>query len=355
MKIRKISLLLAVIILIGEVFIVSKAFCANTMATDSYSFTIVPDTTAPSAVTNLSITQALQNSITVAWTATGDDGSTGTASSYDIRYSTASINASNWASAAQVSGEPTPQLAGTTQSMTVSSLSAELAYYFAIKASDEAANISSLSNVVTTTTPDQTAPASVSNLAISSKTYDSVVLSWSAPGDDGSSGTASNYDIRYSTASINASNWASGTQVSGEPVPQVAGTVQTTTVSGLTASTTYFFAIKTTDNAANISDISNVPTGTTNAVPDTTPPYTTGHIPVKDASGISTDTNIIVHVKDDGAGVNVSSIVMTVNGQVVSPAITGTAADYLLSYNPANDFQAGQQIFVTIQASDLAP
>jgi len=62
-----------------------------------------------------------------------------------------------------------------------------------------------------------------------------------------------------------------------------------------------------------------------------------------------------VHVKDDGDGVDSSTIQMVVNGVNVSPSITGTPADYTLTYDPSADFTNGQNVFVTIQASDLAP
>lgn len=113
---------------------------------------------------------------------------------------------------------------------------------------------------------DSTAPAAVSNLATSNPTGSSVTLTWTAPGDDGSTGTASSYDVRYSASAITEANWASATQATGEPVPAAAGTNQSMTVSGLSPSTTYYFAMKTTDDASNVSALSNVPTGGTNDV-----------------------------------------------------------------------------------------
>ncbi len=88
---------------------------------------------------------------------------------------------------------------------------------------------------------------------------------------------------------------------------------------------------------------------------DSTPPYTLGHLPLKDAVEVRVDTNIIVHIKDDGLGVDINSIEMTVNGQIVSPVISGTSSEYILTYDPSADFAIGQQVFVTIKASDLAP
>ena len=83
-------------------------------------------------------------------------------------------------------------------------------------------------------------------------------LTWTAPGDDGNIGTAAEYDIRYSTSPINESNWAQATPANGEPNPKAAGTTQWFTVTGLQASTLYYMAIKTRDEAYNWSSLSNV-------------------------------------------------------------------------------------------------
>jgi fibronectin type III domain protein len=113
---------------------------------------------------------------------------------------------------------------------------------------------------------DITAPAAVSDLATSTPTTTSLDLAWTAPGDDGSTGTATTYDIRYSTSTINDGNWAAATAVTGEPTPSVAGTSESMTVSGLTAGTTYYFAVKTSDEVPNESSLSNVASGTTSSL-----------------------------------------------------------------------------------------
>ncbi len=106
---------------------------------------------------------------------------------------------------------------------------------------------------------DGTPPAAVTNLVASDATISSIKLSWTAPGDDGTTGTAASYDIRYSTSAITDANWSSATQVSGEPTPLAAGSAQSTTVSGLSTNTLYYFAMKTSDEVPNISALSNVP------------------------------------------------------------------------------------------------
>ena len=115
---------------------------------------------------------------------------------------------------------------------------------------------------------DVVAPDDVTDLATGTVTSSSVVLSWTAPGDDASTGTATTYDVRYSTSPIiTGGDWDAAAPASGEPSPQIAGSSESFTVTGLPSnSTTYYFALKTSDEASNESAISNLPSGTTGDV-----------------------------------------------------------------------------------------
>lgn len=414
-----------------------------------FNILLAGDQVAPAAITDLATSAATSTTIDLDWTAPGDDGALGTATTYDIRYATTTITEGNWASATQVVGEPTPSIAGTAETMTVSGLDTNTTYYFAMKTSDEVPNESDLSNVATGTTagvtptnifvetfpnadgawngssdtsqdmanwyviqgsgdtndvqvsnedvgsspsggnhltfedcdqgfqtpeaydmayaeidlssytsvtieyywqsddvdaneglrvaystnttngvdgtwtqidefidptddvwtqeqfslpdvdatssfvlrfssrstatgehiyiddirltgiytPDVTAPDNITDLAASNPDDDSIELSWTAPGDDGSTGTATTYDIRYSTSTITTGNWASATPVVGEPTPSSAGSSESMIVSGLDPSTTYYFAMKTSDEVPNESGLSNVASETTTAPP----------------------------------------------------------------------------------------
>ncbi|MEM7816203.1 MAG: fibronectin type III domain-containing protein [Candidatus Aenigmatarchaeota archaeon] len=106
---------------------------------------------------------------------------------------------------------------------------------------------------------DAIPPATITNLDVFNVKQTSVDLKWIAPGDDGNSGTASYYDIRYSKSNITQSNWGSASQVSNEPSPLPAGTEQSITVTGLSPYTGYYFAIMAFDDSGNPSEISNVP------------------------------------------------------------------------------------------------
>lgn len=208
------------------------------------------------------------SSVVLLWTAPGDDGTVGRASSYDIRYRTTTISGTDttswWNAATQATGEPVPGTSGVTDSMRVRGLTPLTTFYFLIRAADEVPNWSGFSNLATkTTSGDVTAPATVADLNVTNTTGNAITVRWTAPGDDGATGTASSYDVRYSTSTITTANWGSASQATGEPAPAVAGTQQTFTVTGLNGSQTYYVAIRTTDDRGNVSVISNVVNATT--------------------------------------------------------------------------------------------
>ncbi len=110
---------------------------------------------------------------------------------------------------------------------------------------------------------DDTPPAAVVDLTASSPTGSSLLLSWTAPGDDGNVAEAKNYDIRFATVAITESNWEQATIVANPPDPTVGGQPESYTVTGLAPLTTYYFALKTADEVPNWSALSNVATART--------------------------------------------------------------------------------------------
>jgi len=108
---------------------------------------------------------------------------------------------------------------------------------------------------------DVTAPGAVTDLTLNSGRH-TIVANWTAPGDDGTCGTAASYDLRISTSAINAGNFSSATHVTTS-VPQPAGSAECVVASGLSVCTTYYLALKTTDAASNTSSLSNLPSVTT--------------------------------------------------------------------------------------------
>jgi hypothetical protein len=108
------------------------------------------DSTPPTAVTDLRVATVTERTVTLAWTAPGDDGDEGTASAYDVRYDEVPVTAGSWASCTQAATEPDPAVAGTEQTLAIDT-GADGQFHFALKAADEVPNWSGLSNVVTAT------------------------------------------------------------------------------------------------------------------------------------------------------------------------------------------------------------
>jgi subtilisin family serine protease len=115
---------------------------------------------------------------------------------------------------------------------------------------------------------DAVAPGAVGNLAVQSTSSSSARLAWNASGDDGATGTARSYDLRYSTSVINAGNFAAATRVAAMPKPRLAGTLESVEVTGLSFTTTYYFALVSEDEAGNRSLLSGGGSGTTLGAPD---------------------------------------------------------------------------------------
>jgi hypothetical protein len=87
-----------------------------------------------------------------------------------------------------------------------------------------------------------------------------LTLRWTATGDDGLIGTASQYDLRYAFVPLTAQNFTSAIVVTGLPVPRPAGTSESFTVRGLPDGVLMYFGLRARDDAGNWSAISNVVT-----------------------------------------------------------------------------------------------
>ncbi|MCB4755423.1 MAG: carboxypeptidase regulatory-like domain-containing protein [Elusimicrobia bacterium] len=113
------------------------------------------DYTPPSMITDLMAqTGATAGSVRLSWTAPGDDGAGGTASGYIIKYRPGMpiTTEADWMAAYDIASPPVnlmppvPLVAGSYQSINLFNLSPGVAYYFAVRARDEAYNRGPISN-----------------------------------------------------------------------------------------------------------------------------------------------------------------------------------------------------------------
>ncbi len=120
-------------------------------------------------------------------------------------------------------------------------------------------------------TLDIVQPAQVLDLAVEQVSDNSMTLSWTSVGDDGSTnGPASSYQMRYSTQPLTEENrlqwWAAATPVQNLPAPADPGTLQNVTITGLDIEQQYFFVLQVGDDVGNLSELSQVASGSTTPV-----------------------------------------------------------------------------------------
>lgn len=121
--------------------------------------------------------------------------------------------------------------------------------------------INAASALTLTNAADSAAPSPVSDLAFvaeSTKAY----LTWTASGDDGTSGQALYYDLRYSSSPISDANFDSATPYYEIFLPLTAGSQEKLLLKDLDRSQTYYFALKVYDKKDQGSTISNAVSGT---------------------------------------------------------------------------------------------
>ncbi|MBN2406411.1 MAG: gliding motility-associated C-terminal domain-containing protein [Elusimicrobia bacterium] len=239
------------------------------------------DVTVPGTITDLAATVSVAvgtGNIKLDWSAPGDDQYSGTASTYTIRFATfniTSVSAFNKGDAPP--SEPSaPAVSGTDETFTITGLDDDTVYYVAIRTCDELRNWSNLSNVPSAKTLDVQAPSAIDDLSgLPGTDEGTITLSWTAPGDNGTSGTASYYVIKATTTSpfvwgsITSSDNIWGNISVGGPY----GTPETYILTGLTNGATYYIEIHSFDERPNEQTLCN--TATSFAQIDSIAPATT--------------------------------------------------------------------------------
>lgn len=107
----------------------------------------VPDTTPPATAADLRADSWGPDYVVLKWTAPGNDGNVGQASTYDVRYtSTGPLTTANFANATSIPMTP-PLPAGSQETLNVTNLTPGTEYWFALRTADAVPNWSPLSDV----------------------------------------------------------------------------------------------------------------------------------------------------------------------------------------------------------------
>lgn len=111
-----------------------------------------PDTTAPGTILDLAVSRTTLESVTLSWSAPGDDDGAGRAARYLVRYWTAPANTFGWDTATPVAETaiPAPTAPGTRQECTIGGLTAFRLVYCVVRTLDDAGNLAPLSNRIAT-------------------------------------------------------------------------------------------------------------------------------------------------------------------------------------------------------------
>jgi chitodextrinase len=247
-----------------------SSYSATSTATSS------KDTTPPSAPTNLKSTAASSTQINLAWIASTDDVGV-------IGYKVERCQGAGCSNFGQIA---TP----TATTFKDSSLAASTSYSYRLRATDAAGNLSAYSSTATTSTPaapDTTPPTAPTNLAATAASSSQINLSWTASTDNvGITG----YKVERCQGA-GCSNFA-----------QIAAPASTTfSDTGLTASTSYSYRVRSTDAAGNLSSYSGTATASTPTAPDTTPPTAPTNLAVTATS--TTQINLSWTASTDNVGV----------------------------------------------------
>jgi len=134
-------------------------------------------------------------------------------------------------------------------------------YYYIMMSKDISNNESPYSAEVKCIPYDNIQPSAVTDLTAypGSIIEGEIKLIWTAPGDEGTIGTATGYILRMSQLEISAENWSSADNIGNIPAPSLSATKEQLTLTGLIPGTVYYYALMVYDEQENISEISNSP------------------------------------------------------------------------------------------------
>ncbi len=83
-------------------------------------------------------------------------------------------------------------------------------------------------------------------------------------------------------------------------------------------------------------------------------PYIVNESPDREEEDVLVNTNISFGIREAGVGVDISTLELYINNQLVTPITTTTASGYDVSYNPPRDFYYGQTVEISVRVQDTS-
>ncbi|MCZ6690952.1 MAG: hypothetical protein O7H41_15285 [Planctomycetota bacterium] len=197
----------------------------------THTITIIPDTTAPDPIGDLAATfSGALDTITLTWTASGDDMSTGTASGYILKFSAAPIaNQTDFDGATTYPQTWTPLAAGSPETQLIDLTLVGYSWYggigyFAIEAVDEVPNQGALLNPLTVNTN------LVTTFPPPALSYGAIDFRNAAPANFDYTNTSSLVDLVITSVALTGDPEFSITAGGGGPFTVAPGNTHTVTV-----------------------------------------------------------------------------------------------------------------------------
>ena len=243
-----------------------------------------------------------------------------------------------------------------TVSTAITGLSSNTEYHYRLIATNSAETTLGADQTFTTTSASNQAPSSPTLVSPASNAFttdNTPALNFNVPAD------ANGDTLHFRVEIDDDGNFGTGTQTL-ESKNSAAGFSPTPPVAQGTGRVTYTLQTALLDGdwwwrvSAWDGQVYGNPSAAQKFIIDLTKPFTSNHNPAKGATAVPINSNIGVRIQDATSGVNRSSLVMRMNGNTVTPTITGTAAEYTFTYDPPADFASLQTISVAIDAADSA-
>ncbi len=224
------------------------------------SVPVIPDTLAPTTVSNLTASAVDHQSILLSWTAPSDPTPYGTVrvTRYEVRRKEGSAESFIWSAATPIA-PPVPGAPGAQEALLVSGLTPNTTLSFALAAVDAAGNWALPSNAAEAMTlppPDLAAPAAVTDLAVDLQADGGALLRWTAPADD--RGAAAAYRIWRWDGTPAQYLAEEATLLDGAPAPAEPGLAQSWVAGSVAAGTRASFRLAAVDAAGNEAEPSNL-------------------------------------------------------------------------------------------------
>ncbi|MFH2070877.1 MAG: lamin tail domain-containing protein [Elusimicrobiota bacterium] len=224
-------------------------------------FLVLKDTEPPAGITNLTCNPGISGGeILLSWTAPQDIPSG--VESYLVKYTTGPqfINRTDFLARGTTFYQSwTPLLSSQTENKSVTGLIEGSTYYIGILSKDRTTPPTNYSPLLYGSTnqssAQRVAPARITTLAGSSPgdlNPSEVRLTWTAVGDDGTTGNASGYVVKYATYAFTSAEWNSSvvSTYTQSWTPLSSGSQEEKVLSMPQSGTTYYFAIRVFDDAS---------------------------------------------------------------------------------------------------------